>query len=171
MLKGCSQSIEEQIAEFAELKEGWWEPEDPGQAYHPEFLARAGEWLNTNIISKELPTPYLFPCPDGATISVQWNDDDTGLEIVSSLDAEEMIFELFAMEIDGPHKPYLKRFNLVDPEENKQVAACLEFVLKGGMKNLVTDLCTACIEKTSETCQGGHAFQPGCLQFDYGSEE
>jgi hypothetical protein len=132
---GCSQSIEEQLAEFAKLKVGWYDPPDyPGLPYSPENLEKAKNWFNTNFVAEGLPIPYLFPDSD-ETIHFELEIGNWCMD--ANLDPEDMKFELFYYRINSENyiveERFLEHFNLMNENENEKLVTILKTVVAKGI--------------------------------------
>ena len=68
-LRGCAISVQQQVQSLASLEERWLVGK--GEAYPPESL----QWAETLIVgilaAFELPTPYIYPTPEGA-FRLEW---------------------------------------------------------------------------------------------------
>lgn len=76
-------SIELQFARLGDLKPGWFDQESP--AIDRLLLRNIQELLSKLMVDMDIPTPYLYPTPQGG-IRAEWSAGDEEISLEASLD-------------------------------------------------------------------------------------
>ncbi len=93
---GCPTAIDEQIGSLRALVPGWYD--GTGAAYAKEALDWLAKLLKGLVEGFRLPTPYLYPTPEGLA-RAEWPAADW--EIVANIDLGARSAEVLAARADG----------------------------------------------------------------------
>jgi hypothetical protein len=94
--RGCAEAIPRQLESLAALEPGWLDGDGP--AYDRDQLARLSEWLDGVVQGHELPTPYIYPTPEGY-VRAEWSGVQWEVSVTFALAAREA--RLFAAKVDS----------------------------------------------------------------------
>jgi len=93
---GCSTPIEEQVDSLQALPDRWFD--EDSRAFDPTELKWLGHLLGAVQEAFHLPTPYLYPTPEGHA-RAEW--PGAGWEIIASLDLRSREAELTAVKLNS----------------------------------------------------------------------
>jgi len=88
---GCPITIDIQIASLAKLDNGWYDEES--RKYEPEELRWAANLLGSVLDTFALPTPYIYPTPDGL-VRAEWSLGDA--EVIVNINLSNQSAEAIA---------------------------------------------------------------------------
>jgi hypothetical protein len=94
--RACAKSVDAQLASLKALTPGWFD--ETGPAYEPAGLDWLGTLLNGLLDSFQLPTPYLYPTPEGR-VQAEWSAPHW--EVIVNIDLAARCADVLAPKIDG----------------------------------------------------------------------
>lgn len=77
----CPTTLERQMELLAALDDGWYDESSHG--YEPAELQWVSTLLRSAITAFELPTPYIYPTPEGR-VRAEWSTSDS--EVIVNVD-------------------------------------------------------------------------------------
>ena len=93
---GCPTGVDEQVASLRTLAPGWFD--GASQAYAKDALDWLAKLLKGLVEGFRLPTPYLYPTPEGLA-RVEWSA--ARWEVVANIDLAARSAEVLAARADG----------------------------------------------------------------------
>ena len=93
---GCSAPIEEQVKALQALSDRWFD--EDSRAFDPTQLQWLGRLLGAVQDAFQLPTPYVYPTPEGQA-RAEW--PGAGWEIIVNLDLQSHEADLTAVKLNS----------------------------------------------------------------------
>ena len=90
----CPTTLERQMELLAALDEGWYD--ESSRSYDPSELQWATTLLRSAITAFELPTPYIYPTPEGR-VRAEWSTSDS--EVIVTVDLRGRRAEVIASNV------------------------------------------------------------------------
>jgi hypothetical protein len=90
--------LEKRIAEIGELREGWFEPQSP--RLDSSGLRNFEKFLNRVLAAGSLPTPYVYPTPEG-NAQAEWSFPTW--EVSAAVSLTSGMLHLHATHLDSDH--------------------------------------------------------------------
>jgi hypothetical protein len=90
----CPIPIDRQIASLAKLDDGWYD--DSSRKYESAHLRWLTLLLSSVVNAHSLPTPYIYPTPEGL-MSVEWSSNSS--EVIVSVDLSRRSADVIAFRL------------------------------------------------------------------------
>lgn len=91
---GCRVSLEEQVRSLEGLAPGWYDADSP--AFDPAALTWTAQLFRGVVESFDLPTPYVYPTPEGE-VRAEWSGEPWEVAVI--VDTRTRRSEAFATEV------------------------------------------------------------------------